>query len=78
MERQIDSVLFERTMLSATKHKELISQAPAVGRLRDSYVLEFLDVPEDYKEKDLRKSIIANLKQFILEFGKDFTCMGEE
>lgn len=51
---------------------------PAVGSLRDSYVLEFLDVPEDYKERDLRKYIIANLKQFILEFGKDFTFMGEE
>ena len=41
-------------------------------------MLEFLDVPEDYKERDLRKSIIANLKQFILEFGKGFTFMGEE
>lgn len=51
---------------------------PAVGSLRDSYVLEFFDVPEDYKERDLRKSIIANLKQFIWEFGKDFTFMGEE
>lgn len=51
---------------------------PAVGSLRDFYVLEFLDVSEDYKERDLRKSIIANLKQFILEFGKDFTFMGEE
>lgn len=78
LERQIDSMLFERTMLSSAKHKELIAQVPAVGSLRDSYVLEFLDVPEDYKEKDLRKSIISNLKQFILEFGKDFTFMGEE
>ena len=78
LERQIDSMLFERTMISTAKHKNLIVQNPAVGALRDSYVLEFLDIPEDYKEKDLRKSIIANLKQFILEFGKDFTFMGEE
>lgn len=78
LERQIDSMLFERTMISSAKHKELIAQTPAVGSLRDSYVLEFLDIPEDYKEWDLRKAIIANLKQFILEFGKDFTFMGEE
>ena len=78
LERQIDSMLFERTMLSTAKNKSLIEQHPAVGALRDTYVLEFLDIPEDYKEKDLRKSIIANLKQFILEFGKDFTFMGEE
>lgn len=56
----------------------MIAHVPAVGSLCDSYVLEFLDVPEDYKELDLRKSIIVNLKQFILEFGKDFTFMGEE
>ena len=78
LERQIDSMLFERTMLSTAKNKELIERNPAVGALRDSYVLEFLNIPEDYKEKDLRKSIITNLKQFILEFGKDFTFMGEE
>ena len=78
LERQIDSMLFERTMISAAKNQNLIEQNPTVGALRDSYVLEFLDIPEDYKEKDLRKSIIANLKQFMLEFGKDFTFMGEE
>ena len=78
LERQIDSMLFERTIISTTKNKNLIEQNPAVGLLRDSYVLEFLDVPKDYREKDMRKSIIANLKQFILEFGKDFTFMGEE
>ena len=78
LERQIDSMLYERTMLSTSKYHDLIEQHPAVGTLRDSYVLEFLDVPENYKEKDLRKSIITNLKQFILEFGKDFTFVGEE
>ncbi len=78
LERQIDSMLFERVMISTAKNQELIEQHPAIGTLRDSYVLEFLDVPEDYKERDLRKSIISNLKQFILEFGKDFTFVGEE
>lgn len=78
LERQIDSMLYERTMLSAEKNKDLIIRHPAVGSLRDSYVLEFLDVPADYKERDLRKAIIANLKKFILEFGKDFTFVGEE
>ncbi len=78
LERQIDSMLYERTMLSSEKNKELIERHPVVGALRDSYVLEFLDVPEDFKEKDLRKAIISNLKKFILEFGKDFTFVGEE
>ena len=78
LERQIDSMLYERTMLSQEKNKDLIERHPSVAALRDSYVLEFLDVPEDFKEKDLRKAIIANLKTFILEFGKDFTFVGDE
>ena len=65
LERQIDSLLFERTMLSTTKNKGLIQQYPAIGTLRDSYVLEFLEIPKEYKERDLRKSILANLKEFI-------------
>ena len=48
------------------------------GSILDTYVLEFLDLPEQFSERNLRKAIIANLKQFILEFGKDFTFIGEE
>ena len=44
----------------------------------DNYVLDFLDVPEPMSEHDLQKSIIRNLKDFILEIGKDFTFVGEE
>lgn len=46
--------------------------------MRDAYVFEFLDLPESYKEKDLRGQIVSNLKDFILEFGKDFAFVGEE
>ena len=60
LERQIDSMLYERTMLSQEKNKELIEHYPAVGALRDSYVLEFLDIPEDFKEKDLRRYYTNN------------------
>ncbi len=78
LERQIDSMLYERTMIFSLKSSDLIKKHPVVSIFRDTYILEFLDIPSDYKEKDLRKSIIRNLKQFILEFGKDFTFIGEE
>ena len=42
------------------------------------YSLEFLDLPNQYSEKDLKKAIISNMKDFILEIGKDFTYVGEE
>ena len=44
----------------------------------DSYVIEFLDLPDNFKEKDLRKGLIQNMKDFILEIGKDFSFIGEE
>lgn len=78
LDRQINSMLFERTMLSDVKHKELMVRNEGLQALRDAYVFEFLNVKEPYKEKDLRKSIVANLRDFILEFGKDFTFVGEE
>jgi predicted nuclease of restriction endonuclease-like (RecB) superfamily len=78
LKRQMDSALFERIMLSDTANKQIIERNEGLSALRDSYVLEFLDLPEDHREKDLRKAIVGNLKAFILEFGKDFTFVGEE
>jgi len=78
LERQIDSSLFERAAISDMKNQLFISRNSGLTALRDSYVLEFLDIPERHKEKELRKAIIANLRDFILEFGRDFTLVGEE
>jgi len=78
LERQIDSVLFERTMVSEERNKIFLTRNTGLTALRDSYILEFLDVPENHKEKELRRSIVANIRDFILEFGKDFTFVGEE
>ena len=47
-------------------------------RILDTYSLEFLDLPNDFSENDLKKSIIKNLKDFILEIGKGFTFVGDE
>lgn len=78
LERQMDSALYQRYMLSSKK--ALPKSVPAAAResILDSYVLEFLDLPEQYSENNLKKAIIGNLKKFILEFGKDFTFVGEE
>lgn len=78
LERQMDSMLFERSVISDEKNKLFISKNPSLTALRDSYILEFLDIPESHRETELRKAIMANLRNFILEFGKDFTFVGEE
>jgi len=78
LQRQMDSMLFERTMISDKKNIKLLMNNPGLNALRDHYVLEFLQIPQQHKEAELRKAIIANLRDFILEFGKDFTLVGEE
>jgi predicted nuclease of restriction endonuclease-like (RecB) superfamily len=78
LERQIDTSLFEREMIYAEKNQLFIERSTGLTALRDSYVLEFLDIPKQHKEKQLRKAIVANMRDFILEFGKDFTLVGEE
>ena len=47
-------------------------------KILDTYSLEFLDLPNEFSEKDLKNAIIKSLKDFILEVGKDFTFIGDE
>lgn len=80
LERQIDSSLFERYMLSK-KTDKLIPHAKFKGDktvFKDEYMLDFLGLRDNFSEKDLRKAIVFNLKQFFLEFGRHFTFIGEE
>jgi predicted nuclease of restriction endonuclease-like (RecB) superfamily len=80
LERQLKSSLFHRITVSDKKLSTLLREMrPETDKyFRDSYTLEFLDLPSDYKEIDLRAGIVQNLKKFILEFGKDFAFVGEE
>ena len=80
LERQIDSSYYERYMLSQKPIAPTIDQIKkATGNVfLDNYVLDFLDVPDSINEQELKKSILNNLKDFILELGKDFVFVGEE
>ena len=78
LERQIDSLLFERTMLSNESTKKIVARHPELASLRDNYALEFLGLPAQHRERDLRTAIVAHLKDFILEFGSDFAFLGQE
>ena len=44
----------------------------------DSYIIEFLNLPSNFKEADLRKGLINNMRNFILEVGRDFTFIDDE
>jgi predicted nuclease of restriction endonuclease-like (RecB) superfamily len=80
LERQISSSHFERTMLGNQKLSAVLREIhPSIDHtLKDNYVLEFLGLPIEHEEKELQKALIQNMKQFILELGKDFIFIGEE
>lgn len=78
LERQMDSGYYERYILS--KEKLLPESVKRLGEnpFLDSYVMEFLNLPNEFHENDLRKALIKNMRDFILELGKDFTYIDEE
>ena len=80
LERQINSSLYERFMLSRKTDKLVphSKEKNTLAHLKDEYVFDFLGLKDNFTEKDLRKAIVANLKQFFLEFGKYFSFMGDE
>jgi predicted nuclease of restriction endonuclease-like (RecB) superfamily len=80
LERQIDSGYYERAVIAKKKVSPLVTQIhkDVTAAFKDTYVLDFLNLPESHSEKDLQKSIVSNLKDFILEFGRDFAFIGQE
>ena len=86
LERQRDSLLYERLTLSADKKKILelaekgVELKSSKDLVKDPFVLEFLDIKEntDYLESDLEKNILAHLKEFLLELGKGFMFVGSQ
>lgn len=80
LERQIDSSLYERFMLSRKTDKLIphTKEKNTLVHFKDEYVLDFLGLKDDFAEKDLRKAIVANLRQFFLEFGSYLAFVGEE
>jgi len=79
LDRQISASLFERTMIGNTKLSPLVREIPDISNsLKDSYIFEFLNLPKTHSESDLQKGLVGQMKNFILELGKDFLFMGEE
>lgn len=85
-ERQINSQLYERLLLSndkeavlAVARKERIPQSP-LEIIKDPMFLEFLGLERKatYYEKDLESAIITHLQHFLLELGQGFTFVARQ
>jgi len=80
LERQIKSAAFERTVLADLKLATPLRVLPAdaTGVFKDSYLLDFLDLPQRHSEADLQTSLLRNLRQFLMELGDGFAFVGEK
>jgi predicted nuclease of restriction endonuclease-like (RecB) superfamily len=80
LERQFRAALFERTLLEPPKVSAVLSQIhpEALSIFKDSYVLEFLNLPDDHSEADLHQGLLRQLRDFISEMGRDFCFIGSE
>lgn len=86
LDRQVNSMLFERLGLSSEKNKliklskrgHIIEASKDI--VKDPYILEFLGLEQKpaYTETDLENSIINNLQKFLLELGKGFTFVDRQ
>jgi predicted nuclease of restriction endonuclease-like (RecB) superfamily len=80
LDRQISASLFERTLIGNSKLSPTVreSNKDISNTFKDSYIFEFLNLPEPHSESDLQRGLVRQMKNFILELGKDFLFIGEE
>jgi predicted nuclease of restriction endonuclease-like (RecB) superfamily len=86
LDRQIGSQFYERTALSKNKVGMLTMGAVAQPQdaitpdeaVKDPYVLEFLNLKDEYSESQLEEALIQRLEDFLLELGSDFTFVGRQ
>ena len=86
LDRQISSQFYERTALSKDKAAMLFKGQQALPEdavqpdeaIKDPFVLEFLDLKDEYSESDLEDALVQHLQAFLLELGDDFCFVGRQ
>ena len=84
LERQIATQFYERSLLSRDKSavlQQAISAETAIipqQAIRDPFVLEFLELKDEYSESDFEEALINHLMDFMLELGDDFAFVGRQ
>ena len=84
LDRQIQSMLYERTALSKKKtaviakaHERPITLKPE-DEIKDPYILEFLGLKDEYSESQLEEALIRHIEHFLLELGIGFTFIARQ
>ena len=80
LERQFRLAAFERAILHPPTLSPAVRQSHggAASVFKDAYVVEFLNLPDEHSEADLHRGLLARLKAFLIELGRDFCFVGSE
>lgn len=80
LERQFKTALFERSVLTPATASAVLTQThpDALNVFKDSYLVEFLDLPAGHAEADLHRGLLIRLRDFLIELGRDFCFVGTE
>lgn len=80
LERNIKSQSYQRLLSSQSQNNNTAAQYNILDFVKDPYVLEFLQLPEQgrIKESKLEQTIISELKKFLLEMGKGFSFVARQ
>ncbi len=80
LERQIEAGIYERSLLGNNNSSQILKKTyPEASNLfKDSYMVDFLNLPSIHSEKSLQKGLVEQMKKFILDLGKDFLFIGNE
>lgn len=86
IERQINSQFYERTALSKNKAAMLAQGKETLAEdlvlpdeeIKDPFVLEFLNLKDEYSESELEEALIERMEDFLLELGSDFCFLNRQ
>ncbi len=86
LSRQISTQFFERTirakdreeMLRKGQRSQPDNHLTVAESIRDPYVLEFLDLKDEYSESEAEEALINRMQAFLLELGDDFAFVGRQ
>lgn len=76
LDRQIASLAYDR--LSKKRKGRLVEGADAEEEIRDPFVLEFLNLKDEYSESDLEGALIGDLERFLMELGNHFAFIARQ
>lgn len=78
---QIEAKAFENYLLGQSNYDQTLPQSvknQAALALRDDYTFSLLDLQEEHSERELELSIVKNIRAFLMEFGQDFSFIGNQ